>query len=60
MDADIPLLVDGEEVGPPVVQVVDLGGVGNCPAFHGASFSRLRLRLRTTGGNERKNIYACL
>jgi hypothetical protein len=33
VNADVPLLVDGEEIPTPVVQVVDLGGVGDGPAF---------------------------
>jgi hypothetical protein len=34
VDADVPLLVDREQVGAPVVQVVTLGGITDIPFFH--------------------------
>jgi len=34
VDADVPLLVDGEEAVPPVVHVVDADGILDRPAFH--------------------------
>jgi hypothetical protein len=37
MNADVPLLVDGKKIGAPIVEVVDLGGVIDRPAFHGES-----------------------
>ena len=51
MNANIPLLVDGEQVGSPVVHVVNFGGFADRPLFHHISYAMPYSRANGVGSS---------